>query len=87
MFSQKKHKKALMFVFSSERIVSLHMFFVFYAIDVIYLDKNKKVIELKEGLLPFHLHFPKKKALYVVEVPSGRIRESKTKVGDGVSFI
>ena len=44
MFSRKS--RTLLFVFSKEKMVSLHMFFVFYPIDVLFLDKNKKVVPL-----------------------------------------
>ena len=38
------------------------MFFVFFPIDVLFLDKNKKVVELKENFKPFSIYFPKNKA-------------------------
>ena len=41
MFSRKK-ERALVFTFDKEKLVPLHMFFVFYAIDVLFLDKNKR---------------------------------------------
>ena len=61
--------KALIFVFEKPKIVALHMFFVFFPIDVIYLDKKKEVIEIKEQFMPFSFYTPKKKASYVVELP------------------
>ena len=48
MFSQKP--KTMVFTFKEEKIVPLHMFFVFYPIDVLLLDKNKIVIEKKRKL-------------------------------------
>ncbi|MBS3097677.1 DUF192 domain-containing protein [Candidatus Woesearchaeota archaeon] len=86
MFSKKLDDKALIFVFKKENIVPLHMFFVFYPIDVLFLNKDKEVVELKESLKPFHLLTPKKGAKYVIELPSDLIRKTRTEVGDKISF-
>lgn len=79
-------REALVFVMSSEQKISLHMLFVFCPIDVILLDRNKKVIELKESLKPFAFYTGRKNAAYVIELPEGAIRSSRTRVGDRVSF-
>ena len=82
----KKENKALIFIFSKEKIVPLHMLFVFYPIDVIFADKNKKVAEIKENFKPFTFYSPKNKAMYVVELPAGTIKKSRTEVKDVLSF-
>src|SRR3989338_10397734 len=66
MFSRRQDK-ALIFKFNKERIISLHMFFVFYPIDVVFLDKNKKVVGIKENFRPFTFCTSKEKALYCIE--------------------
>ncbi len=85
MFSLKSDK-AKVFIFNTEARRGLHMLFVFFPIDVIFLDKNKRVVEMKENLLPFTLYFPKRKAQYIIEAEKGTIRKSRTKVGDKVKF-
>ena len=85
MFS-KKTNKALVFDFYKEKIISLHMLFVFYPIDVLFLSKDKKVVEIKQNLKPFRLYTPKNKARYVVELLLGTIKKSKTKLEDKISF-
>ena len=65
MFSRKKN---LMFVFEKEKLIPLHMWFVFFPIDVLFLDKGKKIVEIKRNLRPFSLYWPKNKAKYVVEL-------------------
>jgi uncharacterized membrane protein (UPF0127 family) len=45
MFSK---KKLLIFIFNKEKIIPLHMFFVFYPIEVSFLNKNKIVVEIKD---------------------------------------
>jgi uncharacterized protein len=87
MFSRKIEDKALIMVFQKERIVALHMMFVFFPIDIIFLDRRKKVVELVEGARPFISQIvPKNRALYVVELPAGTIRKSRTKLGDRLAF-
>lgn len=76
--------KAIVFVFKKEQTVSLHMFFVFYSIDVIFLDNAMKVIDIKESFKPFAIYIPKKKAQYVVECSAGTVRKSRTTIGDRI---
>jgi uncharacterized membrane protein (UPF0127 family) len=84
MFSAKS--KNLVFVFKKEKINPLHMLFVFYPIDVLFLDKNKKIVEIKENFRPFEFYTPKKKSKYVIELAKGAVKRSKTKVGDKIRF-
>ena len=83
MFSK---PKPLIFIFKKEKIIPLHMLFVFYSIDVLFLNKNKVVVETKEALTPFAFYNPKKKAQYIIELPQGAIKKTKTKVGDKIKF-
>ena len=85
MFS-KERKRALIFKFKKEKIISLHMIFVFYPIDVLFLNKNKIVVGKKENFRPFAFCKSKKKAMYAVELPNGVIRKSKTEIGDKIKF-
>ncbi|MBU2560933.1 MAG: DUF192 domain-containing protein [Nanoarchaeota archaeon] len=79
-------KNALLFVFSSPRPQSLHMFFVLYPIDVIFLDEKKQVVDLKEGFRPFHVYNSSKRSKYVIELPNSAIRMSRTKQGDALEW-
>jgi len=84
MFRFKKPDHALVFIFNNERRADLHMLFVFFPIDVLFLDKNKKVVDIKKGFKPFAYYAPKAKAQYVVELPVGGLRS--TKIGDRIEF-
>ena len=86
MFSRKLKDKGLVFIFNYESIIPLHMFFVFYSIDVLFLDKNKKIVDIKENFKPFTLYNNKKQAMYVVELPNETIKKTKTVLGDKISF-
>jgi hypothetical protein len=78
--------KTLFFAFRREQRLGLHMMFVFFPIDVVFLDSMFRAVELKEGFLPFTLYNSKQKARYAIELPSGSIKKSRTNVGDTVIF-
>ena len=86
MFSKKIIDDCLIFIFDKEMRVDLHMFFVFYPIDVLFLDNNKKVIEIKENFKPFTLYSPKNKSKYVIEIPKNTVRLKQIKVNDILEF-
>lgn len=85
MFS-KKQDNALIFRFGKEKKISLHMIFVFYPIDVLFLDKNKIVVDKKENFRPFAFYSSKKKAMYAVEMPDRWIKKTDTEIGDRIGF-
>ncbi len=80
MFEEKKNfNYALIFEFPIESKIgtSLHMLFVFFPIDVLFLDKNQKVVD-KVTLQPFIPNYtPKKAAKYVIELPVGKTKGIK----------
>jgi len=84
MFSRKP--KTLVLIFNKEKIIPLHMLFVFFPIDVIFLDREKKVVEVKIKFRPWHFYSPKKKAQYAIELPTGTIQKTGTQLGDLISF-
>lgn len=79
-------EKSLIFRFSHERLQLIHMLFVFHAIDVVFLDKENMVVEVKEGFFPFRFYNSRRKAMYVIEVPYGAVKNSAIKIGDRVGF-
>jgi len=80
MFEEKKDfNYALIFDFPRESriMTSLHMLFVFFPIDVLFLDKEKKIVD-KTTLYPFIPNYtPKKAAKYVIEMPLGKAKSVK----------
>lgn len=83
MFSRQKN---IIFAFEKERLVALHMWFVFFPIDVVYLDAKKRVVEIIEGFLPFGYYSPKNKAKYVLELKKGSVRKGDIEIGDVIEF-
>ena len=76
----------MVFDFHKEIPVSLHMWFVFFPIDVLFLDKSRKVVDLKRDFRPFGFYSSKKEAQYAVELPVGFIKKNKVKIGAKVDF-
>ncbi len=66
---------------------SIHMFFMRFAIDVIFVDKNHKVVGLTKNIPPFGLSRYFFRAHYAIEGAVGMIERSKTEVGDQLAFI
>ncbi len=64
---------------------SIHMLFVFFPIDAVFLDSEKRVVDVACNLKPFALnHTPKKSAKYIVELPEGKA--SGTAIGDALEW-
>ena len=80
MFSKRKN---LMFVFGDERRFGLTNWFVFYSIDLVFLDSQKKVVLVKQGFKPFTFH-PGCKARYVIEL--AKVKADNIAIGDQLSF-
>ena len=62
------------------------MFFVFFSIDLIFLDKDNKVIEIKRNFRPWTIYFPKTKFSYLVEVKAGTVDKKKIYFDDTIEF-
>lgn len=66
---------------------SIHTFFMRFAIDVIFIDKENKIIAIKICLRPWRLSRIYWQAQSVIELPLGVIIDSNTCVGDEISFV
>jgi uncharacterized membrane protein (UPF0127 family) len=69
------YKKSALLVspIESQYQTSIHTFFMLNSIDVVWLDKDKNILEIKT-MKPFSHHTPKEKAKYVLEIPSNSIK-------------
>jgi uncharacterized membrane protein (UPF0127 family) len=88
MFSDegKVKRHSLIFVFQRPMEQSLHMFFVFYPIDLLFLDEKKRIIDTKQNFRPFTTYYSSKMSKYVIELPQDTISKSKTKIGDKLEW-
>ena len=73
----------LVMVFSNERKVKLHNWFVFFPIDVLVLDSSKKIVEIKRNFKPFRFWNSKNKGKYVVELGF----KGSYEMGDKIKFV
>jgi uncharacterized membrane protein (UPF0127 family) len=64
----------------------IHTFAMRFAIDAVYLDRERVVIHIEEGLKPWRMAAVFIRAASVLELPTGAVRESMTVVGDQVDI-
>lgn len=64
----------------------IHTFFLNRPIDILILDKNLKVVKIKQNLKPLKLFFWNPKYDLVVELPKGSIKASQIQLNDIISF-
>jgi uncharacterized membrane protein (UPF0127 family) len=60
---------------------AVHTFWMRFAIDLVYLDRNRRVVKLRRGVPPWRLS-GSLKAHSVLELAPGAIDRSQTDVGD-----
>ncbi len=82
MFSKKPENDGLLFAFEREVFSSLHMFFVFFPIDIVYVNKEKVILEIKRKVKPFTPLILGPKAKYILELKDAK----SLKVGEKLSF-
>ncbi len=81
-----KVKQPMIFTFRESQRVPLHMWFVFCTIDVLYLDENKVIVEMKRNFKPFAYYSPKSKAKYVIELGKDTVKNNKIKLHQKTDF-
>jgi hypothetical protein len=62
------------------------MFFMRFAIDVIFVDKKNSVVGLVKHIKPFRLSPLFFRASYAIETPVGVIVQTKTALGDKIEL-
>jgi uncharacterized membrane protein (UPF0127 family) len=65
---------------------AIHTVGMRFAIDVIFVDRNWRVIHLRPAMVPFRMTGFHWKARCVLELPSGMIAQTSTTVGDQLSM-
>ena len=65
---------------------SIHTFFMRFPIDVLFLDRNNRVVEVISAMKPFRISSIYFKADFVIELPANIIQKSSTSVGDLISI-
>ena len=65
---------------------AIHMFFMRFAIDAVFIDKKKRVTKIAANLRPWRLS-ASFKAHSVVELPAGTAQRTNTEPGDQLEII
>ncbi len=61
---------------------SIHTIGMLFSFDTVMIDKDFKVVSLKELVKPFRIVLPKLRAESVIELPAHTIFRSRTEIGD-----
>lgn len=63
---------------------SIHTFFMRFPIDVIFIDRDNKVIGAISSIRPFRLSPIFFNSRFAIELPSGTLKSTSTQAGDTV---
>ena len=90
-------KKNLLLEFEKEGIFSssIHMLFMFFSIDALWINSKMEIVDIQKNIKPFNplnlstwkIYKPKKPAKYVLELGVEKIEDKNIKEGDVVEFI
>jgi len=64
-----------------DRAGSVHMFFMRFPIDVVFLDRDRKVVGVRHGLRPWQVAAARR-AVAALELPAGAAAEAGIEEGD-----
>lgn len=65
---------------------SVHTFFMSFSIDLLFVDKQERIVKIVQAMPPFRLSSISLNASYVIELPAGSISSTQTKIGDRISI-
>ena len=65
---------------------SIHMCFMKFSIDAVFLTKEGRIVKMVENLQPWRFVKPIKDAYSVIELPAGTITKLELKQGDLISI-
>src|SRR5213596_696202 len=65
---------------------AIHTIGMWFSFDLVLMDKNFKVVGLRELVRPFRITMPNPKAESVIELPAHSIFRSRTQIGDQLTI-
>lgn len=77
--------KAMLFKFKKPGRHGIHMFFMRFEIDLVYMDSRFRVVDMKAGIKRWRIYRPKANASYLIELPAGTIHRAGVRVGHEIS--
>jgi hypothetical protein len=93
MFRNTLHDdQGMLFVFEQEGLYSFWMKNMNFAIDILWLDRQKRIVHLEPNVPPCkkepcHTYTPLFPARYILEMKAGSIETRKLKMYDRIDFI
>ena len=69
-----------------EPFMWMHMFFMRFAIDIVFLDRRDRVVHISHRLKPWRMSPMLFRARKALELAAGAAARSATTVGDEISF-
>jgi hypothetical protein len=82
--------EGMLFIFDSEKYEGFWMMNMSFPIDIIWINKEKKVVDVTKDAQPCkfscQVYTPKEKAMYVLEVNANFTEEHKVKIGSSLEF-
>ncbi len=85
-----RESEAMLFIYDSDDKWPIWMKDMKYPIDIIWLDKDKKIVYIVKNAppesYPFESFTPKHAARYVIEVPAGTVNAKKIMIDGEASF-
>ena len=90
--SRLQRDKGMLFIFAAERRYSFWMLNMQFGIDILWLDRNMRIVDITKGAMPAKSIFnsrnysPSKPAMYVIETCCGFADESGIKPGNKISL-
>ncbi|WP_428911917.1 DUF192 domain-containing protein [Niallia sp. Krafla_26] len=65
---------------------SIHMFFMFFPIDVVFLNEQYEIVSLHKNVKPWRVILPIKNAKSALELPLGTITNYSLQIGDTINI-
>jgi len=79
-----KKNQSVLLKFNKEKNIPIHMFFVFFPIDALWIDSNYKIVYIQRDIKPFTSHIdPKTSAIAVLETAQNQTKNLR--IGDKLS--
>jgi uncharacterized protein len=84
MFTKELSPQSALYIYPCSGI---HTYFMNYNIDVLYLDNKNIVRAIDEDMKPGKLGKYTKNVAAVIELSSGKVKETQIKIGQAVEFV
>ena len=78
---------AMVFSMKRDNREGIHMLFMRFPIDIVFLDQDKRIIDIRQNLKPWTgMAFSRKPFRYAIELPAGAVARASLKEGERLSW-